>query len=241
MKDWTLWVAPWAAKIHGLQDSAIPLFLERFRRPDHLLKDDRRSVVGRLDQLPLAGLGPGPWVCKRPRWHDQRLWNRMLSLVREGEMRRAFNAALHLERLGLATPRPVLCVERRRWGMLVESWLLYEFAPGEAIAEAQWPAVVEALKGLHQAGLRHGDPHLANWLSRGGGGVLMLDPGPRPLRPACADAEFDFILLRNCQPAIQPLLPMRSGWRLRVAEARNAWVQGWRRLKRKLRGGGFPR
>jgi hypothetical protein len=235
MKDWTLLVAPWAQNLLPPSDQLLPALLELFQHPHHVMKDDRRSLVFLVETLPFHCPGQGPWVCKRPRWHDNRLWNQLMSLVREGEMRRSYRAALFLEQLGMATPRPMLCLERRRWGMVVESWLVYEYARGEAVGQAQWSAVVAALEGLHRAGLRHGDPHLANWLVDGQGGVLMLDPGPRPLRPGFADDAYDFVLLRNCQPAILPLLPLRQSWKWRVAEFRDSWVHGLRNLKRWLR------
>ena len=89
---------------------------------------------------------------------------------------------------------------------------------------------------LHEAGLAHGDPHLANWVQRDGI-VYALDCAPRrSLLPALA-AAYDFVLLRNCEPALLPLIPGRSGLWWHLALARDAWVHGLRRLKRRLRGG----
>jgi hypothetical protein len=234
---WRVLLAAWARPL-----VADPLALSLELRaatgsPARTLRDDRRSRVLLLASppAPLATLAAGPWVMKRPVWRDGRWWNRLASLLAAGEMRRSFAAGLRLLSLGIATPRPLLLLEGRRRGVLVESWLAYEFVTGQPVEERHWSRVVETLRRLHQVGLRHGDPHLANWLATDRDDVVMLDPAPRPLRRWCADDAYDFVLLRNCAPAILPLLPGvgTTGWRL--AEARNAWVQGWRRLKRNLR------
>jgi len=240
MSRWTLHVAPWALPWIPQSQATVDALLAAFSTPLRILKDDRRSLVILLPELPDSNgghalSGGGPWVCKRPRWRDGRGWHRLLSLFQPGEMHRAFDAALRLLELGIATPQPLLLMEHRRWGLMVESWLVYRYVPGEAVGEEQWPLVVEALKSLHSAGLRHGDPHLANWLKDGLGGVVALDSGPRPMRFLLADDAYDFVLLRNCVPAVRPLLPLQDTWKWRVAEARNAWVQGWRRVKRKVR------
>jgi hypothetical protein len=208
-------------------------------QPLAILRDDRRSRV--VQVAPPAGLPPellarcpGPWVMKRPVWRDGRAWNRLVSWFTEGEMRRALRGGLTLAGLGVATPEPLLVLERRRCGLLVESWLAYVYREGRPVDESHWPAVVEALVRLHRAGLRHGDPHLANWLATPDGAVVALDPAPRPLRGE-VDAAYDFVLLRNCEPRILPLLPGTQTDAWRRAEARNARVQAWRAWKRRWR------
>ena len=229
---WRVRVAPWAQSF--APDP--PTLLRLLKSPDRILRDDARSRVLLLDALPAEGAPPGPWVAKQPVWRDGRWWNQLVSRVAPGEMERAFAAGLRLLELGLATPRPVLVMERRRLGALVESWLLYAFAAGRPVEERDWPLVIQALQRLHAAGLRHGDPHLANWLVGPAGEIVALDPGPRPLRRWLADDAYDFVLLGNCRPAILPLVPGREGCGWRVARFRNAWVQGWRRFKKNVRG-----
>jgi hypothetical protein len=227
---WRARIAPWARDFAPDPHTLLALT----EHPSRVLRDDARSRVLLLDSLP--GAPAGPWVAKRPLWRDGRAWNRLVSLVARGEMARAFAGGLRLLELGLATPRPVLVLERRRRGLLVESWLLYQFAAGQPVAETHWPLVVRALERLHAAGLRHGDPHLANWLAAPEGGVIALDPNPRRLRRWLADDAYDFLQLRNCRPEILPLLPLRGTWQWRLAEGRFAVLLGWRRLKRLLRG-----
>ncbi|MFA7331257.1 MAG: hypothetical protein WC326_09300 [Candidatus Delongbacteria bacterium] len=240
--SWRIRTAPWARPFIGDAPALGRLLLAATRHPDQRLRDDARSRVLLLREAPagtppeLIHAAPAPWVLKRPLWRDGRAWNRLVSLFQPGEMCRAFRAGLLLLESGVATPRPLLLLERRRWGLLVESWLVYEYVEGGPVTERQWPRVVEILSHLHAAGLCHRDPHLANWLVATDGQVVALDPGPRRLRPLLADDAYDFVLLRNCRPEILPLLPLQGSWKWRVAEARNAAVQGWRRWKRRLRG-----
>lgn len=239
MSGWTRLAAPVLDAHHVDAGRLAAELLDAATRPMAILRDDHRSRVVQVappDGLPSSFLArcPGPWVMKRPVWRDGRAWNRLVSPFTEGEMRRALRGGLTLAGLGLATPEPLLALERRRCGLLVESWLAYVFVEGRPVEEAHWPAVVEALVRLHGAGLCHGDPHLANWLATPGGAVVALDPAPRPLRDE-ADAAYDFVLLRNCEPRILPLLPGTDAAPWRRAEARNARVQAWRAWKRRWR------
>jgi heptose II phosphotransferase len=239
--SWQVRMAPWAQPAVPDPAALGALLRAALSSPERVLRDDQRSRVllvrPPLDTpTDLLKQSPGPWVLKRPLWRDGRLWNRLVSWLGPGEMSRAFAGGLLLLSTGLQTPRPLLVMERRRAGLLVESWLVYEFVEGRPLTEEDWPALVSALRLLHASGLRHGDPHLANWLIRTDGSLCALDPGPRPLRPLLADDAHDFVLLRNCRPDILPLLPGVGTWRWRVAEARNAWTQAWRRGKRWLRG-----
>ena len=200
------------------------------------LRNDHRSRVVRLAVLPGAEPLPEGWVLKIPRWQDGRAWNRLTTLWREGEARRAFRRALRLESLGIPAPRPVMQWERRRAGCVVESGWLYGYVEGARIRPTDWPRVIGLLGVLHEAGLAHGDPHLANWVQRDGI-VYALDCAPRrSLLPALA-AAYDFVLLRNCEPGLLPLIPGQDGLWWKLALARDAWVHGLRRLKRRLRGG----
>jgi hypothetical protein len=238
--SWTRLPAPGLGAFHVDAERLGVDLLAAVRTPLGTLRDDQRSRV--LLVQPPAWLPeeflrrfPAPWVMKRPLWRDGRCWNRLMSLFGEGEMRRALRGGLRLAALGLSTPDPLLVLERRRCGLLVESWLAYVHKPGDPVREAHWPGVVEALERLHEAGLRHGDPHLANWLAAEDGSVVALDPAPRPMRDA-VDAAYDFVLLRNCEPRLLPLIPGTDGEAWRRAEARNARVQGWRSWKRRMRG-----
>lgn len=235
---WRAWVAPWAK---GFAPSASRL-LEAVERPTRALRDDARSRVLLFDALPGAGSGapPSRWVAKRPVWRDGRLWNRLVTWLRPGEARQAFERALDLQASGFPVPRPLACLERRAGGLVVESWFWYEYAEGRPVEEADWPRVVELLVSLHDAGWIHRDPHLANWL-KGERGICALDANPRRLTRGPRgrrDAAYDFVQLRNCEPRLLPLLPGVGGRDWRRAEARYARELAWRWLKRKLRGGG---
>lgn len=235
---WRGWVAPWAA---GFVPAAESL-LEAVLHPDRALRDDARSRVLLFDSLPGAGPGapPSRWVAKRPLWKDNRLWNRLTTALRAGEARQAFERAVQLQAAGFPVPRPLACLERRAGGLVVESWFWYEYVDGRPVEESDWPRIVELLEALHAAGWVHRDTHLANWLKTDAG-VVALDANPRRLTRGPRgrrDAAYDFVLLRNCDPRTLPLLPGVGGRAWRRAEATNARVQGWRRLKRWLRGRG---
>jgi hypothetical protein len=228
---------PWQVA-RAAEASARPTVSELLAWPvAAVLRDDRRSRVVRLvPRTPGDGCPPAGWVLKIPRWQDGRAWNRLSTLWREGEARRAFRRALRLAPLAIPAPRPVMQWQRRRAGLVVESGWLYTYEEGVRAGLGEGPGIIALLVRLHGAGLAHGDPHLANWLRRGSS-VIALDCAPRrSLLPALA-AAYDFVLLRNCEPALLPLLPGRRSLWWRLALARDAWVHGLRRFKRALRGG----
>ncbi len=229
--DWTIRVAntcrDWAPRAEDL--------LARAAAPDQVLREDGRSAVYRIEQLP--GAPPGPWVLKSPRWKDRRTINRLTTLYRAGEACQAFVGALRLQSLGVTVPEPVMQMERRRGGMVVESWWLYRFAAGGPCREEDWPQVISLLGRLHAAGLKHRDPHLANWIQQDGQ-VTALDCNPRRALVPPLAAAYDFILLRNSTPALEPLLPLRGTLWWRLATFWDDWVHGFRALKKRLRGGG---
>ena len=230
---WKIWLAPWIVDSWPGLDS----LLASFRASDvKVLRDSNRSLVIQLPGLPQAPERVAV-IAKQPRWHDRRPWIRLTTLWRKGEARQTFSAWLELNARHWPAPRPLAVLERRRLGMVSESWLLYEFVQGEPVREEHWPLVVNALRSLHGVGFCHRDPHLANWLIHQGE-IRALDLNPKALHPLWGGyaVAFDYIRLRQCEPRTASLLPQRRGLCWRLAEARNSWHEWLARRKRRLRG-----
>lgn len=137
------------------------------RAPGENLKDDHRSLVRRLD---LAGAEIV--VAKQPRDKNRRAWIRFLSWFRDSEVRRFFDSMVRLRDCGIEAPVPIAALERRRFGMVVDSWLFYFYRAGAACTHDQLSLAAATLARLHRAGLRHDDPHLGNFLFDGRNVIL---------------------------------------------------------------------
>ena len=103
------------------------------------LKDDRRSLV---KVGPLLGRET---VAKQPRDKNRRLWSRLLSLVRNGEARQTMLTLLEFQAGGIESVNPFLVLEKKQRGLLVDSWILYEFRAGEPAGIEQLDEIIPSL------------------------------------------------------------------------------------------------
>jgi len=168
------WVAPGASLARAVGRDGDPDRLLT-RRDCHLVKLQRKVVVGRLGDL---------WV-KR---YNVFAWRvAVASLGRPSPARRAWRAARALARLGFATPEVVASVEFRRAGLLTRSFLLTRTVEGAVPADVRWQAILaepdarrrrrgrralaaalgDLFRRLHAAGVYHADLKDANILVGG--------------------------------------------------------------------------
>lgn len=202
-------------------------------RCSRILRDDQRSFVG------LLSIGGESIVAKSPLEKDRRAWSRLVSLGRESHAFRSLRALAALETAGVPAAHGLLALERRRRGVVVESWLFTRWVDGEPCGAADVPDAIALLGRMHAAGWVHGDAHIQNFI-RGPRGVLVLDPGPHPKRWGRVSEAYDLILLRNSRAdvgvAVESALPgARSSTAFRIASAYDEWIHRWRRMKRGVR------
>jgi heptose II phosphotransferase len=209
-------------------------------RCTQILRDDQRSFVGILDDDSFGG--GGRIVAKSPREKDRRWGTRLTSLAGSSQAFRTLRAIAALEDAGVPTPPGLLALERRRSGMVVESWLFTRWIDGVPCTAADVPDVITLLGRMHRAGWVHGDAHIQNFI-REPGGVVILDPSPHRKRWGGISAAYDLILLRNSRPDVEaafaramPEAARRSA-AFRIADLYDGWIHAWRALKRSVRQG----
>ncbi len=161
------------------------------------LKDHPRSIVKRVE---VQGRDV---VYKIPTEKNTRWWIRFLTLFRQGE---AFKNAAGMELLlakGFKTTRPLVACEYRRWGMVVDSWLLYEYLEGESCLDkpATYASVVQLLAKLHAAHIMHGDPQIRNFI-RTGNDLYIIDANPKTSRSPFERA-YEYAYLKKSAPGIE--------------------------------------
>ena len=220
---WRVRVAEWAS---AWAPSPEEVLLQTLN-PIKVLRDDKRSRVLLCDSL--HGAQTGPWVVKRPAEKDNSFWIRLTTLYRRGEAHRMFSSAQDMAVSGIPVPDAIMQFERRRFGMIVESWYVYRYVSGKRCEEKQLPQVISILNMLHHRGLYHGDPHPNNWL-QSDDGVVALDMNPRSKNAPGFWRAYDFVLLERHSSKVVGLINVDSmDWYL--AKAYLALIQKWRKTK----------
>jgi heptose II phosphotransferase len=200
------------------------------REPDAVIHESARGRVATVDHP------AGRLVIKHSFLERTSRWRRILSLFRPAEGVRAFRATRALRLAGVRVPEAVFGLERRRWGLAVDSWHVYRFVDGRAARVEDAEELVRALRALHVRGWVHGDPHLGNFLIRGHD-VLLLDCSRVRRSWSPYARAFDFVLLEKCCRGLGggPLvLPNEGPW-TRLARTHSRALVAWRRMKRWLR------
>ncbi len=138
------------------------------------LKDNHRSTVTRGE------LWGREVVAKRPRDKNRRLWMRLSSLLVASEAVATIANLTKLSQAGVESVEPLFAIERRVFGMVVDSWLCYDYREGQRCDQASLPDIVGLLHQMHSAGFRHGDPTWNNFLKGDDGVLFTIDTKAKP-------------------------------------------------------------
>lgn len=129
-----------------------------------IFKDSRRSYVSHII------LGNKSYILKEPREKNTRKWQRFLSIFRGSE---AFREGKQLEKIreaGFLAPQFACAYEKRCWGMVFSSYVVYSYVEAEEILDGEREKLEKAfayLQALHQKGYLHGDSQISNFLIQG--------------------------------------------------------------------------
>lgn len=171
-----------------LENMNIALILEQIKTLPITLKDDKRSLVKR------GVLFETNIVAKQPRDKNRRKWMRFLSLFRQSEAVSALNTLKKFSTNDIASVIPIAAMEQRRYGMVTDSWLIYEYREGTPSTIKNLPAVIDELKKLHRHGFRHDDPNFGNFLLDDSNQLFLIDCKGKKRLGYFSDC-FDYLLL----------------------------------------------
>lgn len=171
------------------QVRSISSLIDLFQALPVTLKDNHRSTVKRGE------LWGRTIVAKRPVDKNRRLWMRLSSLFVNGDAATTIENLAKMEAAGIESVQPLFALEKRVLGMVVDSWVCYQYREGAAVSgEQDLSVVVELLKRMHAAGFRHDDPTWNNFLFDENGTLFTIDTKAKPCRGAYHVAN-DFALL----------------------------------------------
>ncbi len=143
-------------------DEAMLLFEHITQKNYTPLRELQNNAHCFVEKIQIRGFDP--LVIKVPKYRSKRLWERFLTLFRSGEAFRNYESMMTLKNIGLNGPQPLLAVEKRLSGMVIENLFAYKFIEGKIASTEEIPLILEALISLHQRGFTRSDPKLENFL-----------------------------------------------------------------------------
>lgn len=197
-----------------------------------VFKDDRQTYSA------LICLDGHSYVLKIPRDRNNRRWQRVLSMFRVSEAVRHYRSMLKLPELGLSGPEPVVAIEKRRWGMVVHSLLLYRFRQGRKATREDARLVLPHLLALHDSGYLRNDPHAKNYLIDNGDVIFIDFRLTRPVFLRRFRLQRELALFLKTSPLAWDYLPeaAKNSWSLRLAVAYEEALRVIRYGRRRIRG-----
>lgn len=106
------------------------------------------------------------------KYEYRNLWYGLRHLLKRSRALRVFRNQRHAWLSGISTPEPLACLEKRRFGLLMDCYVLYHYLPDSQTLKDCWEDLSnserssilklcgEQLGLLHRCGITHGD---SNW------------------------------------------------------------------------------
>lgn len=228
-KDWNLLIAD------NIADDEASEYFELVNAENFTitksLKDHHRSIVLRI------GLRKKDAVLKIPVEKNNRPWIRFLTWFRKGEAFKNITGMLKLWDRGVKTTVPIMAAEKRTFGMVKQSWLIYEYLDGTTCLDhpEYFEGVVAKLGEIHSRGLLHGDPQIRNFIAKGDE-IYVIDCNPKPTGYFGFARAYEFAYLGRSQPEIIDYFgKIKDWWLFKLARWYDLSERKLKRKKRKLK------
>lgn len=137
-----------------------------------ILRKHHRSIVEKKQ------LKNVEYVVKQPNNKNHSLWVRFTTLYRDSEVLRDLKSQFLLDQIGIHTVTPVAALEKRKFGMVIDSKIIYFYKIGSEITQQHYPQMLNIMNILHTNGYLHDDPHTNNFLQEHDN-VFVIDCKPK--------------------------------------------------------------
>ncbi|TVP93647.1 MAG: hypothetical protein EA347_00170 [Thioalkalivibrio sp.] len=196
-----------------------------------VFKDDRRTYIARIE------IDGCDCMYKIPRGRNRRPWERILTRLRDGEAFRHFRSMEELRELGLSGPEPVLAIQQRVGGMVVDGCLLYRYVEGERADGRHAALITPRLLQLHGLGYLRRDAHAKNYLLRGNEVVFIDFRLHRPWFFRRLRTRIELSKYLRTMPDGWDYVPdtLRTSWGMRLACRLDRMITGIKRGRRRLK------
>lgn len=193
---------------------------------EKVFKDDNRSKVS------LFTFEQEKLVFKVPREKNSRKWQRFLSVFRGSESYREFMQAEKINNAGLLTYKPILALEKRKHGFVVDSYFICEYLLGETGSIKYLKVIEDELDKIHESGYLHGDSQLVNFIIDNKH-VYIIDSKFSKNKYGKFGAKYEYIYLEeSCHREIEY---KKNDIYYRAAKFLNNFLHIWGRIRKKLK------
>ena len=224
-KNWNIL----SSREKGLLDYAQNIIQGEYLDIIKKLKNNRRSKVL------LVKYQGQKYILKSPVEKNQSKWIRFTTLYRQGEAFKILRNLARLNSLGIITNLPALAVEKRVWGMVVDSWVLYHYIKGRPCQKEQYQEVIKTLKKIHSKNILHGDPQINNFLYDGQK-IIIIDANPKKSYPGRLAKAYEYLYLAHSAPAVSAHFgSLTNTMSYKIAKIYSKLYWRWRSFKKKRR------
>lgn len=226
-------------EVAGFVDTnGVPALIEIFQQFPVCLKDDYRSLVMRGNLNQVNGNCDVDVIAKQNHQKNRRRWPRLLSLFRRSEALYTQDTLVDFLKHEVPSVAPMFVLEQKRWGMVVDSWLVYQYRDGEPSSREQLPRLLKLLQDLHRAGMRHEDPNYGNFLIDDQS-MFLIDCKGKPRRGSFSDYIDYFLVASRNNINIEDIDEIvgfdKSSIGYRIARFYQHYRDARTRLKKRLR------
>jgi len=151
-------------------------------------------------------------VLKIPRGRNSRYWERMLTIFRRGECSRVFLGMLKLQELNFAGAIPLVAGEKKKFGMVVNSFLVYEYLEGDTAGLDDAQQIVDLLLNLHAKNYIRRDAKLVNFVRTSNGIALIDFRLKKPVFLPSLQCQLELVAFLRRYPAELPVSVENSLW-----------------------------
>lgn len=224
-------------KIHSDLDNK-DMFAQKILNKDYkiikVLKDDKRSYVV------LINIMDNRLVLKIPREKNTRKWQRFINGFRGSDSLRSYKMMNNLKKIGIKSTEAVLAMEKRKNGLIIDSYLLMKYLNGKEIQNKYYLDVIKTLNSIHDKGYLHGDSQIQNFMSVEDE-IYSIDLRLQKNIYGQIGRDYEFIYLRESCKEIEKLYGDRINTvSYKIANYYKQWLyfHGYLRkiIKRKNRG-----
>jgi tRNA A-37 threonylcarbamoyl transferase component Bud32 len=173
---WSFWRST-SSEASNVQQILLP-------EPDQILCGGRTLKAGNTVTAAEISTGASRFFLKR--YNDKGSWYRFRNAFRRSRALRTWIMSWEFIERGLPVPLPLICIEKRRWLMLrqtylascfIEGWRLPEYWQSASASEqaALLVRIALVLGKMHRSGCIHGDLKWNNLLVDANGAVHLID------------------------------------------------------------------
>ncbi len=203
---------------------------EIIKMDGEILKDDNRSFVKVID------IDGERIVLKQPREKNRRKWMRFLTLFRDSEVKKEFESMLFLKKNDIKGLKPIKYKEIRKLGMVVNSYLIYEYEDGKPSERKDVSNIIKIIKKIHKAGYLHGDAQFRNFIKNSEGKIIVIDFKLTNKKFGKFSEALEYIRFENSIGELnEEIAFIKDTVYYKIASFYNESWRGFRKIKKRLR------